>query len=399
MSPGRTRILHCFRAPVGGLFRHVRDLAREQSKLGYKVGVVCDAGGGDTLTARRLDALAEDLDLGLHRVAMGREVGLGDLGAISAVRRLAGTLDIDILHGHGAKGGVTARLAARTLSLGGASICCFYTPHGGSLHYHPASWKGRIYMAAERHMARVTDGIIFESQFAADRFAENVGSGLCPTRVIHNGILAGEFEPVEPDADAADLVFVGELRVLKGVDVLLDAIARLAPFRKASAVIVGAGPDDAQFRVQAANLGIEKLVRFAGAMPARDAFRLGRALVMPSRAESLPYIAIEAIAAGLPLLATDVGGMGEIVAGSRTALLPAGDAGALARAIEAVLADPVAASVDANQLRMLLSARFSVEAMTDSIAGFYRDALSAQPVKAGHETALARENARRSAHR
>ena len=61
-------------------------------------------------------------------------------------------------------------------------------------------------------------------------------------------------------------------------------------------------------------------------MPAREAFRLGRTLVVPSRAESLPYIVLEAAAAGLPLLASDVGGIPEIVAGTDTDLLPPGDA-------------------------------------------------------------------------
>ena len=68
-------------------------------------------------------------------------------------------------------------------------------------------------------------------------------------------------------------------------------------------------------------------------MPAREAFALGRALVVPSRAESFPYIVLEAAAAGLPLLATNVGGIPEIVSGTDTALLPPEDADALAQAM------------------------------------------------------------------
>lgn len=375
MVRDRSRILHCFRAPVGGLFRHVRDLAREQTRRGHQVAVVCDADTADPLTATRLEALARDLDLGLHRIAMGREVGLGDVGAVIAARRLATTLDIDVLHGHGAKGGVMARGATRLLTLGSRRIGCFYTPHGGSLHYHPASWKGRLYFAAERTMARATDGIIFESHFAARRFTERVGLPPHQTRVIHNGILASEFEPVGTEPDAADFVFVGELRMLKGVDVLLSAVALLNATRPTRAVIVGAGPDEGIFRAQAAALGLDGAVGFAGAKPARDAFRLGRALVMPSRAESLPYIAIEAIAAGLPLLATNVGGVPEIVAGGDTPLLPPGDPVALAEAMRDILANPGPAARRAARLRTLLLSRFSVETMTDGVLSFYGDAL------------------------
>ena len=90
-------------------------------------------------------------------------------------------------------------------------------------------------------------------------------------------------------------------------------------------------------------LGSDDVVSFRGAMPAREAFPLGRALVVPSRAESLPYIVLEAAAAGLPLLATNVGGIPEIVGGTDTALLPPEDAEALAQAMLELLDDPAAA--------------------------------------------------------
>src|SRR3954467_6944682 len=78
---GGYRILHCLRAPVGGLFRHVRDLSIEQARRGHAVGVVCDAVAGDALTEDRLRALAPHLALGLFRTRMSRELGLSDISA------------------------------------------------------------------------------------------------------------------------------------------------------------------------------------------------------------------------------------------------------------------------------------------------------------------------------
>ena len=144
----------------------------------------------------------------------------------------------------------------------------------------------------------------------------------CATRVIPNGLAPEEFAQAEPAPGAADFLFVGELRRLKGVDVLLRALAQVRARRMVSAVIVGAGPDAAKYTREAAKLGLDGVVTFRGPMPAREAFRLGRTLVVPSRAESLPYIVLEAAAAGLPLLASDVGGIPEIVAGTDTDLLP-----------------------------------------------------------------------------
>ncbi len=81
----RFRIIHCLRAPVGGLFRHVRDLAVEQASRGHEIGVVWDASSKDPLTEERLAALAPRLALGLLNIGMSRDIGLSDLTATRAV--------------------------------------------------------------------------------------------------------------------------------------------------------------------------------------------------------------------------------------------------------------------------------------------------------------------------
>ena len=150
-------------------------------------------------------------------------------------------------------------------------------------------------------------------------------------RVVHNGVADAEFLPVKPAPDATDLVFVGELRKLKGVDVLIEAIARLArDGRNVTATIVGDGADRGAFEAAVAAHKLGAAVRFVGAKPARAAFALGRMLVVPSRAESLPYIVLEAAAAGLPIIATNVGGIPEIFGPDAGDLVPPGDPAALA---------------------------------------------------------------------
>ena len=110
------RVIHVLRAPVGGLFRHVRDLVAAQKAMGLEVGVVCDSIAADRLTQTRLASLTPHLALGLHQIAMSRELSFSDVSAVSMIRRLAsGFPDADerltVLHGHGAKGGAYARLA------------------------------------------------------------------------------------------------------------------------------------------------------------------------------------------------------------------------------------------------------------------------------------------------
>jgi glycosyltransferase involved in cell wall biosynthesis len=372
----RFRILHCLRAPVGGLFRHVLDLSAEQSARGHDVGLIIDATTADRLTEVRLSRVAPRLSLGVARVAMNRLPGIGDAAVIRAVREIARRQDAHVLHGHGAKGGAYARLAARALKREGRHVMGIYTPHGGSLHYPPTSAPGLLYLGIEKILARYTDGLIFESDYMRRLYERRVGRNVAPTRVITNALQPADFTPHQPARDAADFLFVGELRHLKGVDVLLRALAEVARKRRVHALIVGSGPDRDTFLKLADDLDLGSIVTFTGAMPAAQAFRRGRAIVVPSRAESLPYIVLEAAAAAMPLIATEAGGIPEIIEGSDTKLLPPGDVYALARAMHAFLDDPQAAKARADWLMDTVRARFAIDATTTAVFDFYAQRLA-----------------------
>ena len=371
----RLRIIHCFRAPVGGLFRHVLDLSGEQAARGHAVGYIVDSTVADPLTEGRLAQAAEHLRLGITRIPMGRLPGLRDLATSRAIRDAARNLNADVLHGHGAKGGAYARLAGRDLRADGRNVATVYTPHGGSLHYPLASPQGLAYTGIERFLARYTDGLIFESDFIRRVYDSRVGAGRLAARTVPNALQPADFAPHKPNPGAADFLFIGELRELKGVDVLLRGLAEIATRFPVRAVIVGAGPDADAFHSLAEELRIGSLVDFPGAMPARTAFPLGRCLVVPSRAESMPYIVLEAAAAGMPMLATDVGGIPEIVNGSDTSLLPAGDVGVLAQAMQSFLDTPETAKARATRLQAAVAERFTVERAAGEVLAFYAERL------------------------
>jgi glycosyltransferase involved in cell wall biosynthesis len=361
-------ILHVFRAPVGGLFRHVVDLVRGQAAAGHRVGIVADASTGGARAEAALAELAPLLALGMTRVPMSRHLGLRDVTAVRRVAQAIAARGADVIHGHGAKGGAYARLV-------GTRALRAYTPHGGSLHFDPRSPIGFVYLTLERALLPRTDLILFESAYARDVYHARIGTPAAPVRVIHNGVAAAEFAPVPPAADASDVVFVGELRRLKGVDVLIEALSLLKTGGPpVTATIVGSGPEAAEFQALARARGLAK-VTFPGAMPAREAFARGRLLIVPSRAESLPYIVLEGAAAGLPMLATNVGGIPEIFGPHGRRLLPPGDAARLAEAIRAALADPAAAQASAQALRERVRTHFSAEAMVQGVLAAYREAL------------------------
>lgn len=366
------------RAPVGGLFRHVLDLAGEQAARGHHVGIIADSTASDQLTLERFAKLEPQLKLGLKRIPISRQPGFGDLNAARIVAAHAAGISANVLHGHGAKGGAYARLAGRMLAKRGTMPATFYTPHGGSLNYKPGTVESGVYLGIEKILGRLTSGLIFESDYARRVYDARVGIGDVRARVIPNGLSPADFRAHTPADDAADLVYIGELRPIKGVDVLIDALARVAESRPIRAVIVGSGPDGDALKRQASALGLN--ISFPGAMPAAQAFALGRCLAVPSRAESFPYVVLEAGAAGIPIIATNVGGIPEII-GDTYDLIACDDAEALAGAIHATLDNGAAARVRAGRLKARVGDLFTVAAMTTAVEDFYRSALN-EPARA-----------------
>ncbi len=285
------RIVHCFRSPVGGLFRHVADLTREQARNGHSVGIVCDSSTCGAFEERLFEQLLPSLALGLKRFPMRRQVSPSDLAASWRMLREVRALKPDVLHAHGAKGGVYARVIGALLRLSGSRVARIYTPHGGSLHYDPRSTGGRVYFATERLLEFMTEALIFVSDYEATAYREKVGPPRPPVTLARNGLRQEEFETIAPDADAVDFLYIGMLRDLKGTDVFIDAIAEIGKRRGtiSAALIIGDGPDKLKYQETVRRLGLSDSVRFHDPMPAREAFRRTRLVVVPSRAESMPY--------------------------------------------------------------------------------------------------------------
>ena len=365
-------IVHILRAPLGGLFRHVVDLVGGQAARGHRVGVIVDSTTGGARAEAALAELAPHLTHGVQRVAISRELGPSDLRAWRLASRWINGAAPDVLHGHGAKGAALARLA-----LSAPNAIRVYTPHGGSLVYRPGTVGGRFYRALEWLLKWRTDLFLFESSYIAGLFRDEIGQPPGIVRVVHNGVGNAEFAPIVPRPDATDIVCLGELRPVKAFDVLIEALAILeSGGRRVTATIAGEGPDEAELKALTARFGVADLVRFVGFRPAREAFAMGRMMVIPSRAESLPYVILEAAAAGVPIVSTRVGGIPEIFGEHSDHLIAPDDLGALVAAIGAALDEPVAIGRIAQSVRSRVQAEFSLPAMVDGGIAAYREAIA-----------------------
>ena len=232
-----------------------------------------------------------------------------------------------------------------------------------------------MYARLERALMNRTELFLFESAFARDTYQRTIGTPKGLVRCVFNGVTADEFDPLPRASDASDIVYVGEFRHIKGADLLLDAVALLhADGRPVTLTLAGDGEETAALRAQVEKLGLTPSVRFIGHVEARYGFSKGKLLVVPSRGDSMPYVVIEAGAAGIPMVAANVGGIPEIFGAHADALFAPNTASAIADAIAAALKAPDAALARAKDLRERIFLHFSQRAMVEGVLAAYREA-------------------------
>lgn len=371
-QPRPLRVLLITRAPVGGLWRHMLDLMDGLLDRGFELGIIVDSLRASSFVHETLSRYEPRLILGVHKFRIPRTPGVSDISLALSCRKLIKQLDPDIVHGHSAKGGMYARLAAW-----GLDCQSIYTPHGGSLHYQWRTPRGALYLLGERLLAPLCDQFLFESEFSKREFRRKLFATGERSRVIFNGLRENEFVagPTQIDDPEFDFAFVGEMRPIKGVDIFLKAAAKVKDLdgRPARLLLLGDGPSFDAYKELAVSLGIEAHARFVGRKPVKEAFAATNTVVVPSRAESLPYIVMEAIAAGKNVIATDVGGINEIFGPTREALIPAGEVEALATAMRTAMQPATERQLQDRQARFdFVAKNFHVETMVDQVAETYR---------------------------
>lgn len=368
------RILHCFRSPIGGIFRHVRDLAIEQSRAGHSVGILCDSSTGGAHEERLFQTIMPYLSMGLTRMPIDRSITPRDIPAFWRSYKEIRSLQPDVLHGHGAKGGAMARLAGSLLRVNRYRVSRLYTPHGGSLHFSRSSWTGWGIFRLERLQEWFTDGLVFVCDFERRTYEEKVGRVFRRHEVVYNGVGEADFEIVPEDPNAVNFLYIGMLRDLKGPDIFIDAFAKTERLlkRPLSAMMIGDGPQKQKYLDMMTVRGLGRRITMMPAMNIREAFARSQNVVVPSRAESMPYIVLEALAAGRTVIASDVGGISEVLGGDSAALVPAGDSDALARTMADSITVPGWRAANLPE-RESFHAVFSSRTMATRVTALYQE--------------------------
>jgi glycosyltransferase involved in cell wall biosynthesis len=366
------RVLMVVESSAGGTGRHVLDLSQGLLARGCEVHLAYSTGRADRAFLDRLAGLPH---LRRAAVPMRTNVHPRDAGAVRAVRRYLRRFGpFDAVHGHSSKGGAIARLAAL-----GTGARAFYTLHG-LIMMDPglARWKRLLYLTIELGLSLRTAAIIAVSPEEA-RAAVRLGLGRSRVVVIPNGVRPADLVPRDearralgvPD-DAPVVGFVGRLVSQKAPDVLLRAFARAArDVPRARLAVVGSGPLDKDLRGLADRLGIADRVLWLGERDARGVLAAFDVFALASRKEGLPYVVLEAMAAGLPVVATESAGVEILVEpGHNGAVVPRDDVAAFAASL-AQLAGDLARRARMGEASRARAARFTVEAMVDRTLAAY----------------------------
>jgi glycosyltransferase involved in cell wall biosynthesis len=364
------RVLLCHQPVDGGVGRHICDLTEGLSARGHEV-VLCSPAA-----PRQLEQAVEHVRLDLDRSISPR----ADRRALAEFLTIVRRVRPDIIHAHSSKAGAIAR-AAKVFS---ALPPVLYTPHGYAFAgYFSRPAERSVYRGVERLLAPLADGVVCVCEAEA-RLARSVGRA-SRIRVVHNGIApAGEGQA---DPRIAELSrhgpVLGALTLLrpgKGLETLIAALpAVLASHPTVQLALVGGGPDAEQLRAMTTALGIAGSVHFLGASEDPiGALRGMDVFVHPSWAESFPYVILEAMSLARPIVASDVGGVGEaIVDGESGLLVPARDARRLGEALADLLAAPARARQLGESAYSRAGSKFTRTAMVDRTIAVYEEACDA----------------------
>jgi len=311
---------------------------------------------------------------------------LRDAQALLALWRLLRRERPALVHTHTSKAGILGRLAARAAGVRHV----VHTPHGHVFYGHFGPLRSRLFLGLERIFSHLTERLVALTDGERQDY---IRLSVCPPqklRRIHSGVKLRRYRP--PDLGAVDekrmlgilptapvVGFIGWLLPVKGPMHLLQAMQMVWPHHpEAVLVYVGRGDLEVNLRATALDMGLDGRVKFLGWRDdVPDILAAFDMLVLPSLNEGMGRVLVEAMAAAKPVVASDTGGIPELVRpGENGLLVPPGDATALAGAIRRLLDDPEAAR-RMGERGQAISRRYSLEAMGARLKSLYRECLAA----------------------
>lgn len=366
MSAIDRRVLLVLGRSAGGIARHVKEIAEALDEVG---GLSIEIAGPPDLPI--------EMPKEIHPLRIPDGAIVGHRSAVKELRTIVSSVGCDVVHAHGLRAGIDAALATR-----GLDTSVILTVHNLVQPEIAGRFKAPLFRKAETVAARTADHVLCVSEQIARHLRSSVAAAASKIEVLYLGIQ----DPPEPQRDPRDvraeagagnpgqrlIVTASRLAPQKALHVLLEAIA-LVP--EVHLVVLGEGPLESELKATAASLGVDDRTVFLGFRgDAHEFVAAADTFCLSSIWEGIPLAAQEAIALGTPVVATDVGGMDELIRDRHSGrLCPPGDAGALAAAIQEVVTDRGTADRYATTARVELRQRFSRDRMLERLASLYKE--------------------------
>ena len=335
---------------IGGASMHVLELAGEMQRRGCDVTILL--GPGDIVAnlaqQRGLSVIVEPLLL--------RQISpLQDLRCLIRLSRLLRQIRPDVLHLHSAKAGLLGRVVAKL-----HDVPVVYSVHGWSFSMYQGT-KAKCFQWLERLLMPLTDQMVLVCQRDFNIARNLLGAKSSQLALVHNGIAEYVNLTKTADSSCCRLISVARFEDPKDQVTLLKAMTGV-PTRNWQLKLVGSGPTQESCRLLAQELGLEQVEFLGERSDVAELLAQSDVFVLSSRSESLPVSVIEAMRAGLPVVATNVGGMAELVAdGVNGYLVQTKDVNHLSQCLDKLIAEPGLRQRMGAEARSRFDQRFTLQ--------------------------------------
>lgn len=381
--PAPLKILQILEATTGGTRRHLYYLLANVNRERFTLSLVYSS-MRDPAFSKDLEVFRE-LGIRLHEVPMRREISpWHDLAALVKIMRIIRKERFDIVHAHSSKAGFLGRLAARLLGV----RAVIYSPHSFSFQYCARGCRGAFYLWLERLASRWHDCLLCVSE-GERRIA--IEHGLVTPKqivVLPNAVALDSTKPLRTATEVREELgiaqgetvvgMVAHFRPQKGYSFFIGAIpAILRSCPKARFLIVGDGPLFGQAKKRIAELGVEHAVILAGYQDhTPDYYQVMDVFILSSLWEGLPYVILEAMTFGLPIVASDIHGNNELVVHGRNGFLVAPmSSPKIAEFVTRLVEDEHTRAAFGRESKRMADSMSSIQQWTESYEDAYLDAL------------------------
>lgn len=361
------RILHVFEIGlVGGAFRVVEALSKAQRQTGTQAAVLAVAEGEKAAQHPILDSLR---DCGVTVVPVVLDRSRAYLRERREVVAAARRLDVDVVHSHGYRADVVDGTAARR-----AGYATVSTLHG----FTGGDFRGRLYEKLQRWAVARGDAVVAVSEPMREQLLDEGFPGerlhVVPNAILSDAVLASRVEAREAlglDPEGFRVGWVGRMSGEKAPDLMLAALAALGSSAPPVSM-VGDGPLRSRLEEDSPSR-----VTWHGVVHGADTLlRAFDVVALTSRTEGTPMVILEAMRAGVPIIATRVGGVPNVLTEQEALLVPPADPQAITAAIRNVMDDPASARDRAARARSRLEREFDPDRWVERYQRVYESALA-----------------------